>query len=267
MTGMASSRGRPAAPAAHAGVDREDIEKASDGQNPQHLLLRRGQQQVTPGAPGVLTGKHQRCQAAGVDKFQTRQIDDGLALAGGDRRERSRDTRGVCQVKLPAQRDDNPTVTFSGTQVHADHGGAFLLQQQGGVWTQRQVRQLPPWTLRLMPAAVPSGRCPASLQCQAAQPACLNCAPTSRPNRCGRHREPHPGNSREGSIATEPSLAPGSIPLAGTGHGSYAVAHLMTVRMTCGGLPGGRGAAGQLVPAASRRGLGAGPSPFGLICA
>jgi len=25
----------------------------------------------------------------------------------------------------------------------------------------------------------------------------------------------------------------------------------MTVRMTCGGLPGGRGAAGQLVPAAS----------------
>ena len=56
--------------------------------------------------------------------------------------ERSRDTRGVYQVKLPAQRDDDMAVEFAGTQIHAEHRCAFLLQQQGGVPTQRLVRQL-----------------------------------------------------------------------------------------------------------------------------
>jgi hypothetical protein len=149
MPGMSSGPATRAARAVgggclHAAVDREDLEKASDGENPQHLLLRRGQQQVTPGLPGMHTGEHQRCQAAGVDKFQARQIDDRHALASGDPHERSRDTRSVRHVKLPAQRYDNPAVTFPATQFHADHGGAFLLQQQGGVWTQRQLSQLPP---------------------------------------------------------------------------------------------------------------------------
>jgi hypothetical protein len=45
----------PGAPGAtsrlvHAGMNGEDLGQAGDGKNPQHLVLRRGEQQVTPGA-------------------------------------------------------------------------------------------------------------------------------------------------------------------------------------------------------------------------
>ena len=64
----------------------------------------------------------QRCHAAGVDKLQGRQINDYLRVAGRNHR---RDTHGICFVKLPAQRDDNATAAFAGTQIHTDHGGRF----------------------------------------------------------------------------------------------------------------------------------------------
>jgi hypothetical protein len=35
-------------------MDGEDLDQAGDSKDPQHLLLRRSQQQVTPGVPGVL---------------------------------------------------------------------------------------------------------------------------------------------------------------------------------------------------------------------
>jgi hypothetical protein len=62
---------------------------------------------------------------------RARQINDDLPPAGRDRR----DSGG--HVKLPAQRDDDLTVDFAGTHVRVRHRGAFLLQQQGGVLTQR----------------------------------------------------------------------------------------------------------------------------------
>src|ERR1039458_8040419 len=96
----------------------------------------------------MLAPSRQRCHAAGVDEIQARQIDDDRQVAGRDRRERSRDTHSVCYIKLPAQRDDNVTVAFAGTQIHAEHGGAFLLQQQGGVLTQRRVYRYSVYTLR-----------------------------------------------------------------------------------------------------------------------
>jgi hypothetical protein len=37
----------------HAGIDGEFIHQASDRKNLQHPLLRRGEQQVTPGLPSV----------------------------------------------------------------------------------------------------------------------------------------------------------------------------------------------------------------------
>jgi hypothetical protein len=37
-----------------AGMDGEDINQAGNGKNSQHLVLRGGQLQVTPGAPGLL---------------------------------------------------------------------------------------------------------------------------------------------------------------------------------------------------------------------
>jgi hypothetical protein len=122
----------------------EVIDQLGNGKNPQHRLPRRGEQQVAPGVPGVRVAARERCHAAGVDELQARQIHDDLPLAARDSHKRSRHTRGVYQVKLPAQCDDDMAVAFAGTQIYAEHGYAFLLQQQGGVLTQRLVRQLPP---------------------------------------------------------------------------------------------------------------------------
>jgi hypothetical protein len=133
---------------------REEIGPAGDGKNPQYPLLRRGEQQVALGAPRLLLRKHQGGQTARVDELQACQVDDDHPLPAHNRRERSRDARSVCYVKLPAQRDDSLTVAFAGTQIHADHESAFLLQQQGGVSIQRLVRQFSPSTLRRTPAIV-----------------------------------------------------------------------------------------------------------------
>jgi hypothetical protein len=124
-----------------AGMDGEVIEHASKGKNPQHLLLWRGQQHITPGMPGLLPDTCQRRQAAGVDEFQPSQINDDLALTGHGHLERSHDTRSVCDVKLPRQRHDSPAAAFACTQIHANHKDAFLLQQQGEVWARRLIRQ------------------------------------------------------------------------------------------------------------------------------
>jgi hypothetical protein len=123
-----------------AGMDGEDIDQLGNGKNSQHLVLRGGQPQVTPGAPGLPPDEHQGCHAAGVDELQASQVDDDRLLAGHDRHERGRGAGGVCYVKLPAQLDDSPSVA-AGTQIYADHRSAFLLQQQGGDLTQRLVRQ------------------------------------------------------------------------------------------------------------------------------
>jgi hypothetical protein len=73
----------------------------------------------------VLPRAHQRCHAAGVGEFQPSQINDDIALAG-------RDSRGVCYAKLPAQRNDDPTTAFAGTQIHANHGDTVLLGGKAG---------------------------------------------------------------------------------------------------------------------------------------
>ena len=81
----------------------------------------------------------QRRHAAAVDELQARQVNDDPRLAGNGRRERGRHIRGICQVKLPAQRDDNMAIAFAGTQIHAEHREGSLLQQQGGVPAQRPI--------------------------------------------------------------------------------------------------------------------------------
>ena len=85
----------------------EGIDHPGVGKDPQHLLLRRGEQQLAPGVPGQVPPAHQRCHATGIDELQGRQIDDDLRLAGRYRRERGRDTGGLRHVQLSAQRDDN----------------------------------------------------------------------------------------------------------------------------------------------------------------
>jgi hypothetical protein len=93
------------------------------------------------GVPGLLPRAHRRCHAPAVDELQACQIDDDLVLAGRGRRH---DGSGSCHVKLAAQRDGSRTVASAGSHIHAEHVGAFLRQQQGGVWTQRLAHQLPP---------------------------------------------------------------------------------------------------------------------------
>jgi hypothetical protein len=125
-------------------MNAEGFGQLDNGKKPQHLVLQRGQQQVTPGALGLHPREHQRRHSAGIDELQTGQVGDYLRRAGRDRHQRGGDARGVCYVKLPTQRNDNLTVAFAGTQSHADHASAFLRLQQGGVWTRQQVRQFSP---------------------------------------------------------------------------------------------------------------------------
>ena len=81
--------------------------------------------------PGVLPPTHEGRHTAGVHELHACQINDDLRLPGRDRCERSRNTHGIHYVKHPAQRDDNAAVAFPGVQNNADHGNAFLRQQQG----------------------------------------------------------------------------------------------------------------------------------------
>ena len=52
--------------------------------------------------------------------FRLAGSNDDPRVAGNGRRERGRHIRGIYQVKLPAQRDDNMAVAFAGTQIHAE---------------------------------------------------------------------------------------------------------------------------------------------------
>src|SRR5260370_19070489 len=55
----------------HAGMNGEDFGQVDNGKNPQHLVLRRGQQQVTPGAPRLHPPEHQPRPSAAADELQT----------------------------------------------------------------------------------------------------------------------------------------------------------------------------------------------------
>jgi hypothetical protein len=105
----------------HASVDGEDAGQPGEGKDPKHLVPRRGQQQVAPGMPSLLAPAYQRRQSAGIDETQACQVNDDPGLAGSSRRKRSRDACRCCHVELPAQDDDNVTVTVAGTQIHAAH--------------------------------------------------------------------------------------------------------------------------------------------------
>jgi hypothetical protein len=67
-----------------AGMEGEDIVHAGEGKKSHHLVLRRGERQVTRGAPGLCPYEHRGCHAAGVDELQARQIDDDRPLADCD---------------------------------------------------------------------------------------------------------------------------------------------------------------------------------------
>jgi hypothetical protein len=43
--------------------------------------------------------------------------------------------------KLPQQCHGSLAAAFAATQIYVNHKDAFLLQQQGGVWTRRLIRQ------------------------------------------------------------------------------------------------------------------------------
>jgi hypothetical protein len=75
-------------------MDGEDTGQAGEGNNPEHLLLRRGQRQVADGAPGLVPRFGQCPQAAAVDEIQVCQVDDDAPVAGRRGRDGSRDARG-----------------------------------------------------------------------------------------------------------------------------------------------------------------------------
>jgi hypothetical protein len=84
----------------------------------------------------------QHPQAAAADELQACRTGNDLVHAGRTRRHHGRGTRSACYLELPAQHHGNPAVAPARPQIHADHGRAFLLLQQGGVSTQRLIRQM-----------------------------------------------------------------------------------------------------------------------------
>ena len=136
-TGTASRRERPALPAASSTL-------AWTENSPARRVIATTRSTRCCGAASSRSPPACRAclrprDAAAVDELQARQVNDDPRLAGNGRRERGRHIRGIYQVKLPAQRDDNMAVAFAGTQIHAEHRGASLLQQQGGVPAQRPI--------------------------------------------------------------------------------------------------------------------------------
>ena len=82
----------------HGGMNGKDIDQAREGKNPQYLLLRRGQQQLTTCVAGLPPPPHERGHPAGVDELQACQVDDDMALARRDRSERSRDAHRLATM-------------------------------------------------------------------------------------------------------------------------------------------------------------------------
>jgi hypothetical protein len=137
---------------AHAGMDGEDIDQAGQVEDAPYLPARRGEQQVTAVLPGLHPDPAQRGQGAAVDELERGQIDDDPRVARCGRGEHSHDIRGIGDVKLSVQRNDEVTDVFAGAQVGGDHGGAFLLWQQGKV-RARRLSQLPIPILRPVPGS------------------------------------------------------------------------------------------------------------------
>jgi hypothetical protein len=69
---------------------------------------------------------------AAIDELQASRVDNDRLLAAS------------ATSSSRAQRGHSLAVAFSGTQIHAGHGNAFPLQQQGGDPTQQLVRQFSP---------------------------------------------------------------------------------------------------------------------------
>jgi hypothetical protein len=117
----------------HAGVDADYVDQAAQHEHALYQGPRGGQQEVTAGLPNPALRSRECCRASAVDECQVSEIDDRLPAAGCYRRERSGYFFGVCQVELTAQRDDEMIGAFTDYQIHAEHLGAFLRVQQGGV--------------------------------------------------------------------------------------------------------------------------------------
>lgn len=73
-------------------------------------------------------------------------------------------------VRFPARRCQNLAVALAGTQGHAGHGRTFLLEQQGGVRTQRLDRQSSAKNTTLNTRSCPVLAMPVSRRCQSGQP-------------------------------------------------------------------------------------------------
>lgn len=115
-----------------ADVNGKAVGRADNGENPQYPFVRRGEHQVAPGVPGVLAAACQRGQATAVNELKSRQVHDDPRLAPCDSHEGSRYVRGVDNVKLPVQRDDDTASAVAGTRVHAEHKPAFLHRSRAG---------------------------------------------------------------------------------------------------------------------------------------
>jgi hypothetical protein len=128
-----------------------------------------------------------------------------LLRTSRDRGERVRDAARIADAQFPVQRDDDITALFTDAQADTDHGGAFLLRQQGKVRAQR----LSPLPVRMLrPGLRRPSILPAPAACRPVRPARPGLS-ASRRSRRPRSRNPPPGPSA-GPPAPPSAPSPGA---------------------------------------------------------
>jgi hypothetical protein len=106
---------------ADTGTDIGDIDQAGQGNHPQYLAPRRGQQQSTAPMPSPSPSPRQGSYAAAVNEREAGQINDDPGSPGRCRRERSHHVRSISNVELPVQRDNHATGAFARNQADIEH--------------------------------------------------------------------------------------------------------------------------------------------------
>ena len=110
---------------------------AGQGQNPEHMLLRRGQHHIAAAAPGQRLHPQQGTKRAAIDEVERRHVDDQALTPRQQGRDGRLGIRRPGNIQIPAQGHDNATLAYAGLQLYTWHDAALCHTGRGEVWTQR----------------------------------------------------------------------------------------------------------------------------------
>ena len=116
----------------HAGMNQERVIPAGQGQQPQHVPLRRGQHHIAAGAPGEPLHPQQSAKRSAIDEVKRRHGDEQAPAQYHQGRNRLPSVRRAGNVQVPSHGHENMTVTCAGTQLCTRHGAALRQTSRAG---------------------------------------------------------------------------------------------------------------------------------------